>query len=136
MSAAEEADMSVCRVTQQTCLLCDTQTCLLCHTTDVSVVSGGRHVCCVIQQTCLLRHTADTSAVSHSRHGCCVTRQTCLPCHGKVEKKVTTFLQRPLNSQGKYICNNMPNHSMCPFTATVSISAKRPNEGLFKSNLK
>ena len=48
-----------CRVTQQTCLLCDTE--------DMAAVWLGGHVCCVTQQICLLIHAADMSAVKHSR---------------------------------------------------------------------
>ena len=68
------------RVSQQTCLLCDTA--------HRSAVSHSRHVCCVTQQLCLLRYTAGMSAVSHSRHLClsesrhicCVAQQLCQLC--------------------------------------------------------
>ena len=55
----------VCRVTQQTCLLC--------HTEDMYAESQSRHVCCITQQTCPLFHAADNF--------CSVTQQTCLLCH-------------------------------------------------------
>ena len=48
--------MYVCRVKQQTCLLC--------HTANMFALSHSKYVCCVTQQTRLRCHTSDMSFVS------------------------------------------------------------------------
>ena len=85
LHTADISDVSrnrhVCRVTQQTCLLCDAA--------DISAVSHDRHVCCAPRHSCLRCHTvdffppcpaADTFVLSHSRRVCGFLQLTCPLC--------------------------------------------------------